>query len=1227
MRNRKLVWSLLIAGLAAAGCSEEFTGPSPKLNDPAAGGSIPVEPGIVCNEQHPDGGTALRLSGQSMGAATYDVPNDPSVELPSITLTRTAGVDGGMAASATVNYSGLSDGENAGLVTWSSQREMSFAITNELAVEPGLYDVTVTNPDKSSDTAASALAVVPRPVLASISSGLVCLMPTGRQLTLGGTGFLNVGDGGPTVTIGDLTQMPSLTGCVDIPHPSIDAETCTEGGINLPFESLEPGVYDVVIQNPPSADCSSLPAEDNITLRVLGPPTIETSAPATFCSTSVGTETITFTGSNFVNADGQSFMVTVNGVDVVPDSVDGCETVDNAGFDAEICNSFTVTVDLTGLPLGGVDVSVTNPEIVGCGVSTSTVLNIVGPPTVTGVEPGEICSDQAQTFTLRGTNFGPNPTVMVGNVAAEMVTVVSPEEMTVTFTEGVPAGTYDITVDNGDGCSAVSQGVLLVNPTPITFFVDPRVVYNDITVEVTIFTSGLTEDAASVELIDANGNVTNVTGFISPVRPNRILATLPAGIPAGDYDVRVTSQDGCGSVINGRLTITDNLTLTLDSIDPSYVSPTVDTAVRIEAGMPASFVSTPRAYLTPNPANANVRATALRAVVQVDGDTLTGIVPGGMSPGAYDLIVVNPTGEVGVLDTAVTVTPNEPPVINTVTPASLASNANYPVTIAGSDFDPAGVTVSLTCQDPTGTVADYPATVSANSATSITAVVPSGSLAAGTICVVTVTNTAEGSSFTYSAISITNSSFNLSPWEATTPMNTARRGLALVAGRPTNTSRYLYAVGGDSGNAGTTFTSTELTPVGQFGELSGWFDQKNQLPSPRAFAGRERIGRFIYLLGGTDGTVAQDTAWRAQVLAPLDTPEIVDVDAALTDGTTGLGEGVWIYRVSAIYPASDASNPNGESLPGDPQVVELPAVNGKIEISLSWDVDPRASGYRIYRTPAAGDSLDQLQLLAEVDSTNTTYTDLGADTDPMVTPYREGETGMWHPVGTLNTARTRLTAISAPIPGSPNTHVLYAIGGRGTGGNYLNTIEYAIVTVAADGTQTVGAWQTATATLGAAKAEHGAFRVGSTDTVAVPVGETWIYIGPGMNAGGAVNGLEAFEVAADGNIASFMTVNRTVSSDPQGYACGASNGRLYIFGGQNGTASSGGISAEMCAAPGGQCANIPPDLKSGAWNSLGISMSVGRVYGQAAQESAFYFVGGGVTDTGMATTSVDQTVQ
>ena len=1212
---------LLLGILCTLGCEEELRGPAPSIDNPTSD-TLPVDPGIICSEQHPEGGTIITASGATFAPVAFDVPNGPKVALPDVVLRPFSALDGSTPDADTVLYTGEDGGENSSLLSWASQDAISFRVTDALGVREGIYHVAIINPDDQEAVSESALAVVDRPVVTNVDPALVCVAQGNVAVDVTGSDFLRVGDLRPSFTIGDTEVSSVLDECTEVRHPGLDAETCERATLTIERDALAAGEHAIVVRNPETAACTSLHEEDGLALHVVGPPVINAADPASICDVMTEPVSVTFSGENFVNTGDDTFKVFVAGSEVQPTQVDGCQELGVA--DAEACSSFTVTIDPIALGRGPVEVTVENPASVGCSATTSEVFVIVGPPTIADVQPDSICSDQLETITVTGTGFAPGASVSIGDVAADSVEFVSDAELRATFSLGVPAGTHDVTVDNGAGCATTLPASILVDPTPIVFFVDPPVTYDGIATEITIFTSGLDANAIAVEIVDSNQNVTSLA-FTSPLRPNRILATVPAGLPAGQYEVRVTSEDDCTSVFNGTLTISDTLTLNLSGIDPSFISSTRPTAVTVTATAPPDMTSTPRIYLNPDQGAAGVSAMALDAIVFVDAETLTAVVPEGLAVGAYDVIVVNPTGEVGVLDAGLTVMATEPPVITSVAPSTLANNSDYDVTIAGENFDPAGVTVEIVCENPAGVQTTLPAAVSASDATSATATIPSSQLAKGSVCVVRLTNTADGSSATYSAISITNSSFNLEPWEPGPPMVEARRGLSLEAGRPTQTSRFLYAAGGDAGSASTTKSSVEFANVGVFGGLAAWNLSRSPLPAPRAFGGLIHVGRYLYYIGGTDGTAAQASVYRAQILDPLESADVTDVDATLGDGVDGLGGGLWMYRVAALYPASHPENPGGESLPGNVQFVDLPEIDDKVVLTVQWEPVAGASGYRVYRSPAADASIDQLELLAEIaDPMTLSFTDRGIAT-MAPGPLLDGSTGTWQEVGTLGTAREAHATVVAPLPGVPDQWVVYAMGGRDAAGTYLDTIEWAIVTVAADGSQSMSAWQTAGATLDAPRAELSTFVVTGADTAVVPADRTWIYVGPGRGPAGLYDGMIAFEVPADGVPTGFLTVNR-VPSSRAGYASGASNGFLYIFGGQQGGPSNGGISAEMCSTASPQCVTLPPDLRSGAWNSLGISMSDLRVFHDLAQESAFYFVAGGSDGTN-ALRSVDQTVQ
>jgi IPT/TIG domain len=1139
--------SLIAAALALASCSKKLDGPAPALQTK---GGLPVSPAIVCGDQLT---TELTVSGERFSPVPVNVPEKPAIALPSLTLSRSAALDGGDASAVKVLYGGDPTApSNTLALGWNSQSEMTFEINQSLTIDgekrrvpSGIYDVRLVNPNRKQTSRDAVLAVVDKPEVTETTPAALCLAKGDRELTIHGSNLLKIKDALPSVQVDDdgaSFDVSALEDCTAIAQKDADAEVCGTARVTLPTDSLEPGLHKLVLTNPETAACHT---EEDLELRV------------------------------------------------------------------------------------------------------------VAIPTITGVNPTNICSDVMTTFTVTGTGFDPDATASVDGVAASDVQFVSDTELQVTVS-GISPGVHGITIINEGDCSATLPAVLTVDPSPIVFFVDPPVLYSDVPVEITIFTSGLSSDAAKVELVsgDTRQNLT----FTSAGRPNKILAQVPAGLTPATWDVVVTNSGGCPGALPGGLTVTDTLTDPLvTSIKPSYASTTEDTAVTVSG---AGFVNVPRVYLSTSGATGAARA--LRAVeVKGGGATLTAVIPSGLAPNTYDLIVVNPDGKVDVLSGGVTITGGKPPVVTSVTPASLPANASgVSVTISGTNFKN-GVTVELDCLLGDGTHTTVPTTEQLPSGDGKTVVVnvtmanatPMG-VSAGNVCLVRLTN-ADGAFFEYSAFSITNSSLNLSAWQAAPDLTTARRALALAAGRPTATSRFIYAIGGDNGvsnmptsRGSTVFDSLESSQVDVFGAMSDWSAQRNHLVAPRTAAGAATIGRFVYLVGGHDGTSATNTLLRASILDPLAGPEVVDIDAALSDGNVGLTKGLYYYRVSALRAASDLDNPGGETLSGELLPVALPERAEKIALTLKWAQVTGAHGYRIYRSPQANAAADSLELLGEItcgaandtcncnsDPTRCQWIDSGGATMASGTPLPAGSLGVWHAVNgarctsgdcLMGTAREGMAVTALNEPGDTNVWYLYAFGGR-NGSGYLDTYEVAKVTIASDGAQTVADFAPGADTLNVPRADHGVWVMTRNNSNVIASSgspnDVWIYVGGGRTTGDTNDQtLEAGKLASNGILNAFIATD-SLNGALVGFGTGASNDQLYTFGGITGSAD--GTSAQLCNGM-GSCGPLP-DLKSGAFNALGAA-TTHRVFTASTQESAFFFVAGG-HDGASAIKSSQRTVQ
>jgi hypothetical protein len=480
------------------------------------------------------------------------------------------------------------------------------------------------------------------------------------------------------------------------------------------------------------------------------------------------------------------------------------------------------------------------------------------------------------------------------------------------------------------------------------------------------------------------------------------------------------------------------------------------------------------------------------------------------------------------------------------------------------------------------------------------------------VCLVRVID-ADGTSAEWSAVSVTNPAQNLFPWQVGPSLVEGRRAPAAAAGRTTSVQRWLYAIGGDDGAAAGAKASVEVAPIDVYGAVGPWHVLSRGLPAPRTLGAVAVIGRFIYLVGGHDGGAATASVLRAQILDPLDVPYFASLSVA--PGATGLAPGSWTYRVAALYDPTDLGNPGGESLPSDPIRVALPDLGGLLQPILGWTAVDGAVGYRVYRTPNAGDPSSAVEWLGDVVS--TAFTDVGDATTPGAGPLEAGALGAWAQLASLTVDRESpcLAVIPDPFP-DPNVIYLYAAGGRSAAGAVLDSLEVLPVTVVSEHEQVAGTWSPSPLALSEARYQCAGYGVDSSLHSVVDPGVGWVYFAGGLDDAERTTGtVDGGQITAGGGLTDWQTID-AISPTRAGFAYASASDFLYLFGGQNAVPNKTGTSGQLTLAS-------LPDVEN--WNSLGNSLSEDRYLPGSAQESAVIFVIGGETDSSAASATVDFT--
>lgn len=1016
----------------------------------------------------------------------------------------------------------------------------------------------------------------------------------------------------------------------------------------VPADALPAAVWSVTVTNPDGTSAASLASN----LAIVPPPLVATVAPAAICDDQ-DDQIVVVTGSNFLVHDGHTPSVTIGtgaGAHTYVATVSAADCAAVPGTFTEtgvaLCTAITITIpqgDFVVTAVTELPVVVTNPPPADCASSSTPVtITLEPPPRVDSVVPATVCQG-GSTLTVNGANFLPGAHVSLAcgatRVDAAAVSVAAGgTQLTATFGGGATPGTAcDVIVTNPDGCEdrPLPHETVTVVSGPVVFFVDPEVVYSGINTRITVYATTITQplSANAVQIVPAGMMAPVTTLVFNPVagHPNRLQAIVPLGQPVGRYDLRLSDATGCHSVLPDAIRVTDTTTVTIRNVSPPFGGTAADTAIQLFRNPTAPppgdrpFVATPRVYLNPTMPMPTDVAVEVQSVAFLDGDRITGVVPAGTPAHAYDVVLVNPDGTVGLLPSSVmngyTETAAPPPEIDVATPASIVGASGQVVTLTGRNFA-VGDTVGLRCVDGGGAPLPAPAVTSAAPACAAGActqvvTINASTLPAGSVCVVRVTNpdTAFGE---LSAIGVTNSSLNLNAPHAGPMLTVGRRALVAAAGNATATSRFVYAVGGDSGAVTGALASVEYAPVDPFGTIGAFAVQPYPLGAPRTLAAAVTIGRYIYVVGGNAGAGAVATAERGLILSPRETPRLTDLDVALRP--TGLAPGRYHYRVSAVFADTDPDNPGGESLASDEFTVRVPSFPGQqVALTLVWSPPrdslgvnlPNVIGYRVYRTALADGAPGSEVLLgpAAVTAPGTTFVDDGSLVPGAARPLPLGSTGRWRALPSLGAAREGLALAWARDPVNPATAYVYAVGGRSNATTALTSYEYLPITIAAGGRQSVAAAWTAGGAnaLSAARWQLGAWVADRSVSTTYPAATTYVFAGGGQSAAGAgVGTVEAAQVGAGGALAAWNDAGvQNFGVSASGYGTCAANGQLFTFGGQQGSPSKGAKSAVLAA---------PPGLAAGAWNDEGLSMTRGRYLHGSAVQSAFIFLLGGQTD-------------
>jgi hypothetical protein len=724
--NLLLLVLAVVASPLAEGCGHQIDSPDLSAGTPsaAAGQPGPATPDLLCVEHK----TSVTLTGDGftpMPSKTLE--STVRLLLPSIVLTRTKDVQGGAVAEPGIKLPDDPANPAASQVRWLSEQQMAFDVTPELKAAPGVYDITVTNPDGAKTaTFAGALAGFGRATLSAIAPDILCDADGDQTVKLTGVSFLQVGNALPIVRVGTMPiNATKVDGCQPVPgnYAEGPVSVCTSATFTIAKGALPAGNYDVALQNPGLAACDF---SEPISLTIVPPPAVTAITEDLVCDAQAA-QTMTVAGTGFVQIGTALPSVTVMGTGTsktYPATAEGCTPVIGKLTETPVtsCTTLKFVVPTGDLPSADYQVVVKNPAPADCVSTDAVYFHVAPPPSLTAAGSVQACDAQgAPVLTVQSgsatgdflrltdaTGKVTYPTVKVNGMTYAATSAMGCTEIKLpngAFREGtveectsisytlpqasLASGTFDVTVENPApaACSGTGMSELVVVPPPTVTSIVPNAVCvggGDLTINGSSFipsaTVSFTDPAGVQPTFSGTKNNVNAAG-------TQLTTTVAAAVgnPGTVYDVTVTDPGGCADPApHQKVTVTSGPVLYF--VDPNVVYNGANTAVTlyvttITGGLPATKV-----VLTAQVGGATITYTpgdATHPVNAVPGhpNRVQIVVPAGTAAGAYDVTFSDALGCPAQLVGGLTVTATKTITLKNVLPPFGAAATQTPVTI------------------------------------------------------------------------------------------------------------------------------------------------------------------------------------------------------------------------------------------------------------------------------------------------------------------------------------------------------------------------------------------------------------------------------------------------------------------------------------------------------------------------------------------------------------------
>jgi len=333
----------------------------------------------------------------------------------------------------------------------------------------------------------------------------------------------------------------------------------------------------------------------------------------------------------------------------------------------------------SGLPIGVYNVTVTNPAGTSNAVPYTVTSGNPGPQ-IWYIQPSSGSRTSTTNVAIYGINFTGASAVLIGAVPVQSFTFVNDGQINAVIQSGLTAGDYHLQVTTPVATSSkVPADIFTVTSgggtaIPTVTAVNPNSGSNLYEVPIIITGTNFTGT------VGVNLNAINSTFEV--ISDTEIRALVPAGLPLGTYNVKVTNAIGTSpdNHPNDQYTVTGT----------GGGTPTV-TGVVPNSG--ANTSTTPVAIYGTNLTGAtaiNIGSTPITTFTVVNNGQINATVPAGINPNIYHITVTTPLGtsaqNPGDQFTVTSGGGNQPPTITGIYPSSGANTGVTYVAIIGTNF-------------------------------------------------------------------------------------------------------------------------------------------------------------------------------------------------------------------------------------------------------------------------------------------------------------------------------------------------------------------------------------------------------------------------------------------------------------------------------------------------------------------------------------------------------------